>query len=64
MKTIDACEAAYKNGYTAGYEAAESKIVHCKECKYLMFSDMYGECGRGIMGVVSPGDYCSRGEKK
>lgn len=39
-------------------------VVRCKDCKYLMFSDFYGECGRGYMGIVSPDDYCSKGELK
>ena len=33
-----------------GYEP----VVHCKECKHLMFSDCYGECGAARMGIVSP----------
>lgn len=40
------------------------EVVHCKDCKYLMFSDCYGECSKGYMGIVSPDDYCSRGERK
>ena len=43
-----------------GYEA----VVHCKECKHLMFSDCYGECGAARMGIVSPDDFCSYGERK
>ena len=39
-------------------------VVHCKDCKYLMFSDMYGECSQGHMGIVWPGDFCSYGERK
>ena len=39
-------------------------IVRCRECKHLMFSDCYGECGKGHMGIVSPNDFCSRGERK
>ena len=39
-------------------------VVRCRECKYLMFSDCYGECGKGYMGIVSPDDFCSRGERK
>ena len=39
-------------------------VVHCKECKHLMFSDCYGECGKGYMGIVSPCDFCSHGERK
>ena len=39
-------------------------VVRCKDCKYLMFSDCYGECGKGHMGIVRPDDFCSRGERK
>ena len=37
--------------------------VRCKDCKYLMFSDFYGECSKGYMGIVSPDDFCSHGER-
>lgn len=40
------------------------EVVRCKDCKYLMFSDCYGECGKGHMGIVSPYDFCSYGERK
>ena len=40
------------------------EVVHCKNCKHLMFSDCCGECEKGYMGIVSPDDYCSRGERK
>lgn len=36
--------------------------IRCKDCKYLMFSDCYGECRKGIFGIVSPEDSCGRGE--
>ena len=39
-------------------------IVHCVDCKYLMFSDCYGECSKGHKGIVQPDDYCSYGERK
>ena len=39
-------------------------VVRCRECKYLMFSDCYGECSKGYLGIVSPDDFCSRGERK
>ena len=34
-------------------------IGRCGTCKHLTFSDMYGECGRGYLGIVKPDDYCS-----
>ena len=40
------------------------EVVRCRECKYLMFSDCYGECGKGHMGIVSSNDFCSYGERK
>lgn len=40
------------------------EVVRCKDCKYLMFSDCYGECGQGHMGIVRPDDFCSYGERK
>ena len=39
-------------------------VVRCIDCKHLMFSDCYGECSIGYMGIVSPNDYCSYGERK
>ena len=38
-------------------------VVHCKDCRFLRFSDFYGECGCGLLGIVSPWDYCSHGER-
>ena len=43
-------------------EAVE--VVRCKDCKHLMFSDCYGECKRGYMGIVKPLDFCSYGERR
>ena len=39
-------------------------VVRCKDCKYLMFSDCYGECSRSYLGIVRPDCYCCYGEKK
>lgn len=38
--------------------------VECVHCKHLVFSDMYGECAKGYLGVVSPWDSCGYGELK
>lgn len=38
--------------------------IRCKDCKYLMFSDTYGECSQAHMGIVRPDDFCSYGERK
>lgn len=40
------------------------EVIRCKNCEYLKFSDCYGECSRGYMGIVSPDDFCSRAVKK
>lgn len=68
----------YEKGYIRGLATANGilldenqtptadvvEVVRCKDCKNLMFSDFYGECSKGYMGIVSPDDYCSRGERK
>ena len=41
-----------------------TEVVHCKDCKHLMFSDMYSECSQAHMGIVRPDDFCSYGERK
>lgn len=38
--------------------------VYCKDCKYLMFSDCYAECGKAYKGIVSIDDFCYKGELK
>ena len=45
-------------------DALKNDPVLCKDCKYLMFSDFYGECKRGNLGIVKPDDFCSYGERK
>lgn len=40
------------------------EVIRCKDCKHLMFSDLYGECKRGNLGIVKPDDFCSYGERK
>ena len=39
-------------------------VVRCKDCKHLIFSDCYGECGAARIGIVSPYDFCSYGERR
>ena len=41
-----------------------TEVVRCKDCKYLMFSDCYGECSRGHLGIVRPDCYCCYGERR
>ena len=40
------------------------EVVRCKDCKHLMFSDCYAECGKAYKGIVSIDDFCDRGEQK
>ena len=40
------------------------EVVRCRDCKHLMFSDLYGECKRGNLGIVNPDCFCSYGERK
>lgn len=37
-------------------------VVRCKDCRFLRFSDCYGECSVGRLGIVRPDDFCSRGD--
>jgi hypothetical protein len=54
----------YNKGYADGKADAMADLVRCKDCKRLMFSDCYGECGAGHYGIVRPNHYCSYGERK
>lgn len=36
--------------------------IYCKNCKYLMFSDFYAECGKGYKGILNFDDFCDKGE--
>lgn len=45
-------------------KADVEEVVHCVDCEYLMFSDMYGECRKAHLGIVSPHDFCSRGQRR
>lgn len=47
--------------HTKTVDAVE--VVRCKDCKYLMFSDMYGEC-ENLLRIVRPDDFCNEGERK
>ena len=55
----------YENGYQDAIRDKDLvEVVRCEDCKHLMFSDCYGECGQGYMGIVKPYDFCSKGERK
>ena len=38
--------------------------VCCKDCEWLVFSDCYGECGKGVRGIVRPDDTCCYGVRR
>ena len=59
---FDAVEILSEVHFMPAADVAE--VVSCKDCKYLMFSDFYGECSKGYFGIVTPDDFCSRGERK
>ena len=42
------------------------ELVRCKDCEFLQLEDggMYATCGKAILGIVRPNDYCSRAERK
>lgn len=39
------------------------KPVYCKDCEYLMFSDMYGECKKQLR-IVNPTDTCPMAKRR
>lgn len=45
-------------------ERSYPPVVRCKDCRFLRFSDCYGECSVGRLGIVRPDDFCSRGERR
>lgn len=45
-------------------QTSHKTSVTCKDCKYLTFSDCYGECGAGYRGIVQPDDSCEYGKSK
>lgn len=44
------------------YFEAKDETIYCKDCKHLMFSDMYGECNKQLR-IVNPSDTCEHAEK-
>lgn len=55
-------ETSYKILTQKGEEKLK-EIIHCYECKHLMFSDCYAECNVNIC-IVSPYDTCEHAEKR
>ena len=66
MKTLDPVDdiILLSSGVDLIPAADVAEVVRCKDCKFLMFSDFYGECSNGHMCIVSPDDFCSRGIRK
>lgn len=70
-KQLDCCHPKQMKGVLMAMGKIDSapaadvvEVVRCKDCKHLMFSDMYGECSQAHMGIVRPDDFCSYGERK
>lgn len=40
------------------------RVVKCKDCAYLEIEGAYATCGKAILGVVTPDDYCSHGVER
>lgn len=40
------------------------EVVYCKDCEYLEVTWCYGECAKGILGIVTRHDFCSRGKRR
>lgn len=40
------------------------RVVKCKDCEYLDIEGAYATCGKAILGVVTPDDYCSHGVER
>lgn len=40
------------------------RVVNCKNCAYLDIEGAYATCGKAILGVVTPDDYCSHGVER
>ena len=57
-------DSEFMQAYKMAMDALKNEPVLCKDCKHLMFSDFYGECKRGNLGIVNPDDFCSYGERK
>lgn len=43
---------------------AQSDLIYCKDCEYLDVQGTYGQCGKGILGIVNRDDFCSRAERR
>ena len=70
-KRLDCCHPKQMKGVLMAMSKINSApaadvvdVVRCKNCKHLMFSDMYGECSQAHMGIVRPDDFCSYGERE
>lgn len=57
-------DSEFMQAYKMAMDALKNAPVMCKDCKHLMFSDLYGECKRGNFGIVKPDDFCCYGERK
>lgn len=61
-KSATPAEATWKTNKC--HDSLKNSKVQCKDCKYLMFSDCYGECSKAYKGIVQPSDSCGKGIRK
>ena len=53
-----------QKAYDEGYEARDSEIVRCKDCKYHDFYDNHHSCVWHGFADVKPDWYCADGERR
>lgn len=54
----------YQKGYSDGYDAADQRIVRCRECKYCYKCLDNSYCRITGERVWRPEEFCSKGERK
>ena len=68
MKTYEATEQAYKNGYEKGKADALASLVRCKDCRYwregIICDDGEMKCCCIGMYMTRGDGFCSSGKKK
>lgn len=40
------------------------EVVRCMDCKYLAIGTVCQTCAKGILSMIYPSDYCSRGRRR
>ena len=56
---------SFNSGYACGMEAAQPKIIRCKDCKH--YTSVTAHCeirGKGLYLIRGMNDFCSRAERR